>query len=66
MSQKGCRITERKFIEATRVLKLSCHKDALEHLRHLDYVHTVTFPSISIFAVFIWIALAPCLHEKNH
>ena len=23
-------------IEATRVLKLSCHKDALEHLRHLE------------------------------
>ena len=22
-----------EFIEATRVLKLSCHKDALEHLR---------------------------------
>ena len=25
-----------EFIEATRVLKLSCHKDALEHLRHLE------------------------------
>ena len=24
-----------EFIEATTVLKLSCHKDALEHLRHL-------------------------------
>ena len=38
--QKGCRIillNENRsvwdeFIEATRVLKLSCHKDALEHL----------------------------------
>ena len=25
-----------KFIEARRVLKLSCHKDALEHLRNLE------------------------------
>ena len=25
-----------EFIVATRVLKLSCHKDALEHLRHLE------------------------------
>ena len=23
-----------EFFEASRVLKLSCHKDALEHLRH--------------------------------
>ena len=26
----------RSVIEATRVLKLSCHKDALEYLRHLE------------------------------
>ena len=32
-----------EFIEATRVLKLSCHKDALEHLRHLRYVYTLRF-----------------------
>ena len=25
-----------EFIEVTRVLKLSCHKDALDHLRHLE------------------------------
>ena len=25
-----------EFIEATRVLKLGCHKDALEYLRHLE------------------------------
>ena len=39
--QKRCRISEDnrsvwdEFIEATRVLKLSCHNDALEHLGHL-------------------------------
>ena len=28
-----------EFIEATRVLKLSCHKDALEHLYTLWQLH---------------------------
>ena len=31
---------------------------------NLDYVNTVTFSSVFIFAVFICIVLALCLHEK--
>ena len=56
-----------EFFEASRVLKLSCHKDALEHLRHfnregvsnLEFTRCLHWKFVSSYI------LSNCLREKD-